>query len=108
MNDKQKLHGKYIVQKADGSPVDLDAQYFVLRVDTDPAAQQAVLAYADAIRQAMPTFASQLRKWVNSYLITPPEDGCPRSGQGDGKHKWVRFPSHYACSWCGQDRPYSR
>ena len=44
----QGLFGKYIIKKADGSPVDPDACYFVLRLDTDPAAQIAVRAYAEA------------------------------------------------------------
>ncbi|MEH2102548.1 MAG: hypothetical protein V7K76_22910 [Nostoc sp.] len=32
------LFGKYIIQKADGTPIDPSAQYFVLRPDTDTAA----------------------------------------------------------------------
>lgn len=39
------LFNKYIIQKADGSPIDPNAQYFVLRLDTDIAARIAVRAY---------------------------------------------------------------
>jgi hypothetical protein len=39
------LFSKYIIQKADGSPVDPGAQYFVLRLDTDKAARIAIRAY---------------------------------------------------------------
>lgn len=34
----------------------------------------------------------------------PDDDGCKRSGQGDGKHKWVQFPKHWICNWCGEHR----
>ena len=38
MAENQKgLYGKYIIQKADGSPVDFDAKYFVLRYDGSTA-----------------------------------------------------------------------
>ncbi|MFN6475284.1 hypothetical protein [Nostoc sp. DedQUE07] len=39
------LFGKYIIQKADGIPIDPNAQYFVLRPDTDRAARVAIRAY---------------------------------------------------------------
>lgn len=52
------LHQKYVVKKADGSPVDPNAMYFVLRLDngsSDPdhvdACQQAASAYARAIQR---------------------------------------------------------
>ena len=41
-----KLYNKYCVTKEDGSPVDPDAQYFVLRLDTDECARQAAAKYA--------------------------------------------------------------
>ena len=40
------LYGKYIIRKADGSRVDPKADYFVLRLDTDPAARRAALEYS--------------------------------------------------------------
>jgi hypothetical protein len=41
------LHGKYIIHKADGQPVEYPC--FVLRIDnTDPAAIAAIIAYAMA------------------------------------------------------------
>ena len=55
-----ELYGKYIVSKADGSPVDPDAFYFVLRLDTDPAARIAIVHYADAILESNPTLAKEL------------------------------------------------
>ena len=43
---KSGLYGKYIIQKADGSPVDPKADYFILRLDTDPIARRAALEYS--------------------------------------------------------------
>lgn len=49
MSDKDRgIYLKYTVTKADGSPVDEQADYFVLRVDKDPAARAALLAYGRA------------------------------------------------------------
>lgn len=69
------LFNKYIIQKSDGSPVDPEAQYFVLRIDTDQAARHAVLTYADWIRQSDPQFALALRNWVMSILLRAPFGG---------------------------------
>lgn len=59
------LYHKYIISKADGSPVSPNARYFVLRIDTDPAAQVALLAYADHVEAEDALFAAQLRSWVS-------------------------------------------
>ncbi|KKM87477.1 hypothetical protein LCGC14_1268540 [marine sediment metagenome] len=45
-NMKRGVFGKYILSKADGSDVDCNACYFVLRLDEDPAAQEAMRVYA--------------------------------------------------------------
>lgn len=50
------LHQKYIVSKADGTPIDKDAIYFVLRVD-DGAKDQGHL---EACREALFTYASHM------------------------------------------------
>jgi hypothetical protein len=62
------LHGKYIITKADGSPVDADSEYFVLRLDNgggDPvhiaACRKAALCYADVIESHIPQLAADLR-----------------------------------------------
>lgn len=118
------LYNKYIVQKSDGSPVDPNAQYFVLRIDTDPAARHAVLMYAYHIGAEDPQFAEQLRNWVLSYQegsLTPDaadlanaarenggilEDGfgnitsivCSNCG---GKTMQVVRPGKFQCVVCG-------
>lgn len=60
---QQGLYGKYIVSKADGTPIDPSADYFVLRLDSDPAAREAALRYADACDNT--ALAAQLRERVN-------------------------------------------
>lgn len=55
------LFKKYIITKADGSPVDPDAVYFVLRLDTDPHAERAAEAYAASVGSENPDLASDLR-----------------------------------------------
>ena len=40
------LYNKYHIEKTDGAPVDPEAVYFVLRLDTDREARDAAKAYA--------------------------------------------------------------
>lgn len=42
-------YGKYIIKKANGEPIDPHAQYFVLRIDTDPHARAALREYRDGL-----------------------------------------------------------
>src|SRR5574341_885094 len=62
-----KLFRKYDIKKADGSPTDPNAQYFVLRIDTDPAARSAVRNYAESIARIDPWFSEELLAWVSRY-----------------------------------------
>lgn len=59
-------YGKYIVTKADGSPVDPDAVYFPLRLDTDPYARIAAAAYASACELSNPELAADLLEFLRS------------------------------------------
>jgi len=66
---KDKFYGKYIVTKADGTPTDPEADYFVLRLDTDPLARKAARQYAkDAARAGLEMFAKQLWDRCDRYL----------------------------------------
>lgn len=58
--DDKGLYNKYIVSKVDGSPVDEDAVYFVLRLDTDFAARTAMAVYADVVRGRNPVLAGDI------------------------------------------------
>lgn len=61
------IFDKYIVQKSDGSPINPNAQYFVLRIDTDPAARKAALRYSSYISQTDPDFADEIFQWVMQF-----------------------------------------
>lgn len=63
---KGGLYNKYIIQKADGSPIDLHAVYFVLRLDTEPAARRAIGTYAHACQKNNPQLASELLDLVQA------------------------------------------
>ena len=60
------LYNKYIIQKSDGTPVDPNAQYFVLRPDKDPLARKAIRAYARGLTAPEDqTFKQQLLDWID-------------------------------------------
>lgn len=61
------LFQKYLIHKADGSAVDPDADYFVLRLDKDLHARQAATAYAFSVRQENPALAKDILDKVESY-----------------------------------------
>jgi len=84
------LYNKYVVTKADGSPVATDAQYFVLRIDTDPAARAALLVYADQIKDSDPEFAKELQAWVWVYTE-------------NASNKVLQSDTAYACPDCGSE-----
>lgn len=54
------LFKKYHITKMDGSPMNPDAVYFVLRLDTDPHAEKAVKTYATSVEEENPELASDL------------------------------------------------
>ncbi len=65
------LHMRYIVTKANGDPVDPDAFYFVLRIDSGgddrrhlKACHEAALVYCDHIEEFLPDLAKDLRRRV--------------------------------------------
>lgn len=62
------LFSKYHITKKDGSPVDPNAQYFVLRIDADSAARAAVMVYAMCVEKDDPQFAGELRAWVSAQM----------------------------------------
>lgn len=60
------LFKKYLVLKRDGSPVSRDAQYLVLRLDTDAAAREAAITYAmGLIGQGKEEYARDIIRWVH-------------------------------------------
>lgn len=68
MENKKGLFKKYIIQKADGSPMPEGGEYFVLRLDDKQkddahrsACVKAVLTYADEIENHLPELAKDLK-----------------------------------------------
>ena len=66
---RKGLYKKYNIYKNDGRPVDRDAEYFVLRLDSlgnDPihveASRKAVLVYADEIKDYLPELSNELKE----------------------------------------------
>jgi len=62
------LYNKYVIAKCDGSPIDPQARYFVLRLDTDRCARAAAYHYAECIAPKWPGLAADLRKLLGSLL----------------------------------------
>lgn len=60
---------KYNITKADGTPCDESADYFVLRLDTDPHARAAARAYSESCKHENMELASDLLARVTSYEI---------------------------------------
>lgn len=59
------IYGKYVISKADGSEIDPEACYFVLRLDTDGAARKAMGQYARSCRKENPLLAERIRDCVS-------------------------------------------
>jgi hypothetical protein len=76
---KSGLYGKYIIQKADGSPVDPEADYFILRLDADPVARIAALEYA--IRTDDQKLGEMLEKRVMDHVFSK-DDQCRKRVEG--------------------------
>lgn len=45
----EELYQKYKIEKADGTPVDPDAKYFVLRPEKDAHAKKALETYVESL-----------------------------------------------------------
>jgi len=68
------LRKKYDVRKADGTPVEDAARYFVLRYDTDPNARAAMEAYAIHVSTANPRLAADI--WAALRDVEKKAPGC--------------------------------
>jgi hypothetical protein len=68
------LHDKYRVIKTSGEPVDPDAVYFVLRLDTDRHARLAALTYARSVTGENPELCQNLYDELYRIAGVLPED----------------------------------
>ena len=62
--NQRGLYRKFEWAHRDGSPIDPDARYFMLRPGNDPHAAAAVLAYAESVSDDNPALASDLNEWI--------------------------------------------
>ena len=83
----QGVYGKYIIQKADGTDVDSQACYFVLRLDKDPAARVAMRAYA-----AHETVHEKLATGINEALDRLDVGYCNCRGISECPHDFFGDP----------------
>jgi hypothetical protein len=60
------IYDKYHVEKKDGT-TDPNADYFVLRIDSDSHARKAAIAYAESIKEENPNLAFDIRARVSKY-----------------------------------------
>lgn len=67
------LYDKYEIKKKDGSEVDPEAVYFVLRLDKDGSARLAALVYATSIEEENPVLASDLKLTLNGLELAEAE-----------------------------------
>ena len=68
------IKNKYEIRKIDGTQVDPEAWYFVLRVDKDPHAQIAAIAYAYSVEEDNPLLSKELLEKVKSFRPELNED----------------------------------
>jgi len=85
----EALYGKYRIAKADGSLVDPHADYFILRLDTDPVAWSAVREYARMTpnRKLSNDLLERVAKYDPCDSIREPE--APRSWQITEERIWL-------------------
>ncbi len=66
------LYPKYQILKTNGEPVDLNADYFVLRLDTDPDARVAAFLYALLVRKSKPKLSRDLLGRISHHQSQDP------------------------------------
>jgi hypothetical protein len=89
------LYNKYIIQKADGTPVDPIAEYFTLRMDTDLEGRKAIAFYAGLISGINCNFANE----TLSYLLKRTESGIEQSTLINAYKNGVNFNNVFSEVW---------
>lgn len=68
MSKKQKgLYKKYKISKVDGGKIDPKAEYFVLRIDKDPHALNALKEYAFSVSIQNTKLSNDLWELIDKY-----------------------------------------
>lgn len=60
-----KPDSKYNITKSNGEPIDPEAEYFVMRVDTDINARGCLIQYAACIAEENPQLSSGILEMVH-------------------------------------------
>ncbi len=63
------LYNKYKIEKMDKTSIDDNAQYFVLRLDTDRHARIALAAYAESVRIENVQLSEELAMWLSGINL---------------------------------------
>lgn len=58
------LYNKYTVIKNDGTYKEAEGDFFVLRLDSDPHARKAAIAYAESVKESNPHLSFDLYQRV--------------------------------------------
>lgn len=73
MSEQEKLYNKYNISKTDGSPIDPNAKYIILRYDANSKdfgpSQAAIKIYAEQIKHSNPKFALDLIKELDKEYL---------------------------------------
>jgi len=84
--DKKGIYGKYIIKKADGSRINSESCYFVLKLNNDQAARDAMRIYADECGDQI--LKAQIHDCCD-WFDNPPACTC-----GGGRDRDIRCPFH--------------
>lgn len=74
---------KYIITKANGNRLAPEAVYFVLRLDADPHARIAAMAYADSVEADNPVLANDISERVDAAFRAVLQDVCRKETPND-------------------------
>ena len=83
MSEMIGIYNKYIVSKVAG-PMEPGAEYFVLRIDSDPHARAAIKAYAQSIQKENPNLAFDLLRKVAKHITRV----CAQHVKGHSNDAW--------------------
>lgn len=81
---------KYIIQKASGKPIDPEADYFVLRLDKDPYALDALYMYACSLTYVNPQLSQELINLIDFNKWKQKKKGIKKEDHMESVRKFYR------------------
>lgn len=88
---------KYLMFRADGTLLNEDACYFVLRLDKDPNARTAAKAYAKSVRKENEELADDITDCLDELAITSAD--CTCGGRAEVSCKFHDSPMFGSKVW---------